>query len=98
MKIDRRWVAGTAALLMAAFLVAMPREGAAGPRRYPEGPPMFGDPEEPSSAILVKRDLSWLSVLRFSSWFLPSNTAPRTPASAKQRGATSIHARAGRHE
>ena len=64
MRIDRRWVAGMAALLMAAFLLtAMPREGAALPIRYWMGPggPQFGDPDVPfDGAILWRPDGLWV--------------------------------------
>lgn len=98
MKMERSWVAWMAALVMAAILMATPREGAAekpGPYMMPEPPgPFLGEPDEPS-AIQEKRGSWWLNFARSPAWIQigSSRTKPALPAkrNAPVRGRTAKH-------
>ena len=101
MKIDRRWVAGIAALLVAAFLVAMPCEGTALPLRYPAGAPWepaFGDPEEPYGAAQITRDPTLRCLLRLRAWFLHSTNVAVRPVSSRRGAASRGSSGATKHE
>ena len=102
MKIDRRWVAGMAALLMAALMIATPREGAAWPIRfmYPDYPPgpVFGDPEEPSGAVPLRAEAPWFCFLRFRGWLLTSNSVATIPSTLRHRAAAPPGTRVTKHE
>ncbi len=98
MKRESRWLAGMAAVVMAATLMAMPREGAAWPIRYfyPEGGPVFGVPDTPVGRTqLVRPESCWLGPIRIRVWVSGALTPmqlfiyePRSPKVTRSSKAT----------
>lgn len=66
MKMEHRWLAWMAALMLASVLLATPREGATGTRPHifidqQPGAPLFGDPDVPSDGpIQFRHDGLWV--------------------------------------
>lgn len=103
MKMEHRWLAWMAALMLASVLLATPREGTAGQRPYifidqQPGAPLFGDPEEPSSAGRITQDtLRWYQ-FRLSTWFLNSRKPAAIAPAFKKLANAPASVRATKHE
>lgn len=100
MKQPRRWVVLVAALMMAASLVATPREGMGGAPGRPiddAGPPQenFGEPDTPGgSPQMIARAPEWWATLLRLQWLTitKGRFELRSPTVLRPRAATAKRA------